>query len=62
MNSIKKYREVTKITQQQLADRIGVSRQTIVRFENGTHEPRLTELRKMAEIFGCSMNDLVNPM
>lgn len=58
---IKKYREVARMTQQQLADLLEVSRQTIVRFENGTYEPRLSELKKMSEIFGCTIDDLVNP-
>lgn len=58
---IKKYREVARITQQQLADLLEVSRQTIVRFENGTYEPRSSELKKMSEIFGCTIDDLVNP-
>lgn len=62
MNSIRKYRKTMKMTQQQLADLLGVSRMTIGRFENGNYEPRVSELKKMSEIFGCTIDSLVNPM
>lgn len=65
MNSLKKIREVAKMTQAELAEKIGVSRQSIVRYENGNCEPRASELSKMAEVLGCSVDELlrddVNP-
>ena len=63
MNSIREHREamIPKMTQMQLAEVIGVSIDSIRRYEANTREPRVTELKKMAEIFDCSMDDLVNP-
>ena len=61
MNSIKKYRKAANMTQMQLAERLGVSRQTIVRFESGTCEPRSSELKEMSVTFGCSADSLINP-
>ena len=39
-NEIKQFRKLNKWTQQQLAEKIGVSRQTINYWENGMFEPR----------------------
>lgn len=58
---IKEYRKATNMTQAQLAEKLGVSRQSIVRFENGACEPRLSELKKMSVLFGCKIDDLSNP-
>lgn len=40
-NNIKKLREEKNLTQQQLADKLYVSRQTICRWENGSRCPDL---------------------
>jgi len=64
MNSIREHREamIPKMTQMQLAEIIGVSVDSIRRYEAGTREPRLSELKKMSEIFDCTIDDLVaNP-
>jgi transcriptional regulator with XRE-family HTH domain len=63
VNSIREHREamVPKITQIQFAEAIGVSVDSIRRYEANTREPRVTELKRMAEFFGCSMDELVNP-
>lgn len=59
LNSLKKIREVAKMTQAELAEKIGVSRQSIVRYENGNCEPRASELSKMAEVLNCSVDELL---
>lgn len=47
------------MTQQDLADRLKVSRQAVSRWEMGTAVPELEHLKKMAEAFGISMDVLV---
>ena len=63
MNLIREHREaiIPKMTQMQLAEIIGVSVDSIRRYEAGMREPRSSELKKMSEIFGCTIDDLVNP-
>ncbi|MFX1378565.1 MAG: helix-turn-helix transcriptional regulator [Promethearchaeota archaeon] len=48
---MKEYREDIGLTQQQLADRVGVSRQTIYYLEKGDYNPSLTLSFKLTEIF-----------
>lgn len=59
MSSIKKYRKMAGLTQQELAQKVGVALDTISRYETSKREPRLSDLRKMAEILGCTVDDLV---
>lgn len=46
------------MTQEQLADRLGVSRQTVISVENGRYNPSLTLAYKMARVFSCSIEDI----
>ena len=48
---IKKLREVLLITQQELADLLGVSIVTVNRWENGKYEPTMKVKRKLSELF-----------
>lgn len=46
------------MTQQQLADRVGVSRQTIVRLERGKSEPSVLLAICIAEALGRTVHDI----
>lgn len=59
MTSIKKIRELRKMTQSELAERINISTVSLSRYENGVRNPRATELSKMAEVLGCSVDELL---
>ena len=53
------YRKYEGLSQQQLADKIGVSRQTVVRWEKSTNKPSDLELQKIEEPFKQSeFNDI----
>lgn len=56
---IKKYREAAGMSQQGLADEIGVKRSTVAMWETGQALPRPDKLVKMAQMFGCSIEDLM---
>lgn len=58
LNTIKKYREDGKITQEQLASFVGVSRQTIIAMEKGNYEPSLGLALKLAKIFKVKVEDI----
>ncbi|MCR5714486.1 MAG: helix-turn-helix transcriptional regulator [Bacteroidales bacterium] len=46
------------MTQQQLAERIGVTRQTINAIESGKYVPSTVIALKMSAVFGKSVNDI----
>ena len=60
MNTIKKYREAAELTQAKTAERLGISTMTLSRYETGLREPRASELVKMAQLFGCTVDDLLS--
>ncbi len=57
-NNIKVQRAVHDMTQQELADRVGVSRQTINAVELGKYVPSTVLAMKVAAVFGKSVNEI----
>lgn len=53
-------RKTQKISQEKLAERIGVSRQSVSKWENGTAYPEMNRIFELCKIFHCKLNDLVN--
>ena len=47
------------LTQEELARRAGVSRQTVVKWESGDAIPDLDNARRLSAIFDVSIDDLV---
>ena len=47
-----------QMTQQQLADKAGVTRQTIIAIEAGKYSPSLTLAFKIARAFGVSVEEV----
>lgn len=58
-NNIKRYRKDRKITQEQLAQVLGVSDQAVSRWENGMTYPDIELLPTIALYFGVTMDDLM---
>lgn len=57
-NIIRVERAIKKMTQQQLAEAIGVSRQTINAIESGKYIPSTVLSLKIARIFEKNVNDI----
>ena len=57
--NIQYLRKQKKITQEQLADIMSVSRQTISRWESDEIIPELNKLVALSEIFSCKIDALV---
>lgn len=57
-NTIRVERAIKKMTQQQLAEAIGVSRQTINAIELGKYIPSTVLALKMAKIFEKSVDEI----
>lgn len=58
-NDIRKLRFMAnEMTQQELADKTGVTRQTIVAIENGKYFPSLELAFRMAYVFNVTLNEV----
>lgn len=57
--NIRAYRRKIDWTQEQLADRLGVSGQSVSRWENGATYPDMEFLPIMARLFECTTDDLL---
>ena len=53
------YRKREEITQEQLAERMEVSRQTISKWEAGTSYPEMEKIMQLCDMFSCSMDTLL---
>lgn len=47
------------MTQQQLAEEIGSTQQTIAQWELGKRDPRISSLLRLAEALNCNVNELI---
>ena len=57
-NNIKELRKNKKLRQEDLAEKLGVTRQTIIAIENNKYDPTLELAMKISEFFGVSVNDI----
>jgi putative transcriptional regulator len=57
-NKIKVYRAIHDLTQEQLAKKLGVTRQTIIAIEKDKYNPSLDLAFKMARIFGVKIEEI----
>lgn len=58
--NIQRLRKRTKLSQEDLAEITGTSRQTVSKWENGESIPDIIACDKMAEYFDVSLHDLVH--
>jgi transcriptional regulator with XRE-family HTH domain len=56
---LKKIRQERQLTQEQLAERAGVTREYIARLEAGRYDPSLSTIEKLAKALRVKVNDLV---
>ena len=59
MNRIKELRKSAKLSQEELAEKFGVERATISRWENQKHDPSISDLVRLANFFKVSIDYLV---
>ena len=53
-------RKQNSMTQEELAEKLGVTRQAVAKWESAESTPDLEKSRLIAEVFGVSLDDLVN--
>ncbi len=56
--SLKKYRILAGLTQEELAERVGMHRVSIVELEGGKRSPHPRTLKKLAEVLGVDTETL----
>jgi transcriptional regulator with XRE-family HTH domain len=61
LTRLRAIRERKALSQQELADRAGVSRVAIVRIENGASEPYPSTVRKLAAALNVEPHELMEP-
>lgn len=52
-------RKLNHLSQEELADKVGVSRQTLSKWETGESLPDIVRCRQLAEVFRVTLDDLV---
>ena len=57
--TIKEYRTQKQMTQEFVAEQLGVSRQAVSKWENGTSDPSTSNLLALAKLFGVNASELL---
>ena len=58
--ALKEYRTKCKMTQEFVAESLGVSRQAVSKWENGTSDPSTSNLIALAKLYGISAEEILN--
>ena len=59
-DKIKAYREKRNMTQNEIAEILGVRAATVSKYEAGTLEPNIESIKKLSETFGITVDELLN--
>ena len=58
--NLKKLRKLKKLSQESLAEKMNVSRQSVSKWETGDAYPEMNNLLELCKIFHCKISDLIN--
>ena len=58
--TLKEYRISCKMTQEFVAESLGVSRQAVSKWENGTSDPSTSNLIALAKLYGIAAEEILN--
>jgi AbrB family looped-hinge helix DNA binding protein len=59
-DNLMELRKLNNLSQEEIADKIGVSRQTLSKYETGESLPDIKRCKMLADLFGVSMDDLIS--
>ena len=59
-DNLKLIRKRKNMSQEELADKVNVSRQSVSKWENGEAYPEMNNILELCKIFNCRINDLVH--
>jgi putative transcriptional regulator len=57
-NEVRKHRQAGGLTQQELAEKVGVTRQTVLSIEKGKYTPSVALALNLAAVLGVRVEDL----
>lgn len=57
-NRLRVYRTMTNLTQGELAEKLGITRQTVIAIEKERYDPSLELAFKLAKLFRVSIEDI----
>lgn len=60
MNNLQKARKLKNLSTTEVAKSLGFSKRTIESYESGAREPTIDTLNKLADLYGVSINFLIN--
>lgn len=60
-HNLRRYRKMSKLTQEEVAQRLGVSLQTVSRWERGAKVPTVEHLEALADLYGVDVADFFIP-
>ena len=58
--SFREARRKRKLTQKEVAEKLGTSRVTVARWECGFNNPKLSTVRELAKLYNCTADELIN--
>ncbi|MDR0928484.1 MAG: helix-turn-helix domain-containing protein [Oscillospiraceae bacterium] len=57
--NLRQLRSLHRLSQEEVAERIGVTRQAVAKWENGDSLPDVINCENLADLYGVSINDLI---
>ena len=58
--NLKKIRKDNNLSQEQLADKLGVSRQSVSKWESGLAYPEMDKMLQLCKLFNLNIDELLN--
>ena len=58
--NLRQIRKSKKMSQEQLAEKVNVTRQSVSKWENGESYPEMNNILELCKIFNCKLNNLVH--
>lgn len=58
--NLKKYRELNRLTQQDVSEKLNISRQSVSKWENGKSYPDLDNLLLLSQLYDVSVDDILS--
>ena len=59
-DNLKKIRKDNNLSQEQLAEKLGVSRQSVSKWESGLSYPEMDKVLQICKLFNLNINELIN--